>query len=317
MIVARTTPSPLDDILQRAKTLTPVQAAIVNPYDDLALGGALAAAKEGLIAPVFVGHANTIRSVARTSQRFPAEMRIEDAYPGREAEAAAQLAARGAVQMLVKGSVHSDVLLRAVLAQPSLLSKSRLSHVVVTELRGRATPILLSDGAVSIAPSLDEKAQIVQNAVTLALRLGIESPRVALLAAVETVVSKMAATLDAAALTEMAKRGQISGGIVDGPLALDDAISIRAARAKELQSPVAGCADILISPDLEAGNILYKAFDVLLGARFGAVVTGALVPIVFTSRGDSIESRVLSTALARLLIEEASCPSSQKSNLTA
>ncbi len=317
MIVARTTPSPLDDILQRAKALPPVDAAVVNPYDDLALGGALTAAKEGLIRPLFVGDEDSIRAVARRSQRFPPDMRIANASPGAEAAAAVQLAADGTVAMLIKGNVHSDVLLREVLDQSSPHSQARLSHVVVTELPGRSTPLFLSDGAVAIAPTLDEKAQIVQNAVDLARRLGIDIPRVALLAAVETVVSTMRATLDAAALTEMAKRGQICGGIVDGPLALDDAISVRAARAKELQSPVAGCADILISPDLEAGNILYKAFDVLLGARFGAVVTGALVPMVFTSRGDSVESRVLSTALARLLVEEIPCPSKQKSKATA
>lgn len=317
MITTRTMPSPLDDLVSRAKALKPVEAAIVNPYDDLVLSAALMAEKEGLIRPLFVGDAHAIRTAARRSQRFPAEMHIENTSLHEAAQTAARLAAEGSVRMLVKGNIHSDVLLREVLAQPSLRTEKRLSHVVVTELFGRATPILLSDGGVTIAPTLDEKAQIVQNAIDLARRLGIESPRVALLAAVETVVSEIGATLDAAALTEMARRGQICGGIVDGPLALDDAMSLHAARAKELQSPVAGCADILISPDLESGNILYKAFDVLLGARFGAVVTGASVPIVFTSRGDAVESRVLSTALARLLVEETPCPSKHRSKRTA
>lgn len=304
MITLEASSSPLRDILQRAKSLSPVQAAIVGPYDDLVLSGALSAAREGLIRPVLVGDAPAIGAVLRRMGHASADIHVVNAPAGIESRYAARLASRGDVAMIVKGCIHSEDLLRDVLAQPVLRSRERLSHVVVTELPGRATPLLLSDGAVTIAPNLDEKAHIVQNAIDVALSLGIESPRVALLAAVETVSASMGATLDAAALTEMARRGQIHGGIVDGPLALDDAIDARAAAAKGLQSPVAGRADILISPDLEAGNILYKAFDVLLGARFAAIVTGASVPIVFTSRGDCVESRVLSTALARILFEE-------------
>lgn len=149
-----------------------------------------------------------------------------------------------------------------------------------------------------------KKVQIVQNAIDVAHILGMAQPRVAILAAIETVVSAMSTTLDAAALSEMAQRGQILGGIVDGPLALDDAIRAQSAEAKGLHSPAAGCADILISPDLDAGNILYKAFDVLLGARFGAIVTGAALPVVFTSRGDTVDARVISSAIARLTIPE-------------
>lgn len=292
--------APFDAIFERARALPPVYAAIVCPYNGLVVGSALAAFREGFIWPVFVGNEKRIR--AASNAEFPDGVRIEDTSPKAEAARAVQLGSTGAVSMIVKGSIHSDDLLHEVIMQGGLGQK-RLSHVVVTELPGRTTPVLLSDGAVTIAPSLDEKAQIVQNAIDVARRLDIDSPRVALLAATETVVSKIGATLDAAALSEMARRGQITGGIVDGPLALDDALSLRAARAKNIQSPVAGCADILISPDLESGNILYKAFDVLLGARFGAVVTGGAVPLVFTSRGDSIESRVFSTALARVLLQ--------------
>ena len=298
------TRSPLETLVRRAQALPPVTAAIVCPHDELALGGALAAADRGFFRLLLVGDERKMQTAAARCGRSLKGARVVPVATGLEAATAAHLAASGSASAIVKGSVHSDVLLHAILAEPALAGTSRLSHVVVSQMPGRNTPVLLSDGAVSIAPALDEKVQIVQNAIDLARKLGVVWPRVAILAAVETVVSSMRATIDAAALVEMAQRGQITGGVVDGPLALDDAISPQSAAAKGLHSPAAGCADILISPDLEAGNMLYKAFDVLLGARFGAIVTGGAVPLVFTSRGDSIDSRVVSAALARLSVHE-------------
>ncbi len=299
-----TTPvsSPLDILLQRAQRLPPVRAAVVDPFDPLSLGGALAAAERGLIEPVLIGDDATIRSTAAHCGWKLGKIGVVPSTGANEAAIAASLAAGGAVEIVMKGALHSDALLHAILAEPGLLRGRRLSHVVVTEMPGKTTPSLLSDGAVNIAPDLDQKAEIVQNAIDVAKILGMETPRVAILAAVETVVSSMNATLDAAVLSEMGERGQISGGIVDGPLALDDAICPNATIAKGIHSAVAGCADILISPNLEAGNILYKAFDVLLHARFGAVIAGASIPIVFTSRADSVDSRMISCAIARLLI---------------
>jgi len=293
---------PLSEYIERARRLGPVRAAIVDPLDELSLGGAFAAAEAGLIEPVFVGDE---RAVGEAVTRWPAgkqRFEIHHAPAKTESVEAARLAASDYVKIVVKGALHSDTLLHAMLGEPKLVTGRRLSHVVVTEAPGRERPLLLSDGAVNIAPDLDALAQIVQNAIDVATRLGIEQPRVAILAAVELVESAMAVTRDAASLTEMARRGQITGGIVDGPLALDDALSPAAATVKGIDSPVAGKADVLIAPDLAAGNILFKAFDVLLHARFGAVVTGAKVPIVFTSRADSIDSRVVSCALARLML---------------
>lgn len=297
-----TTASPIDELISAAKQLPALPAAIVNPYDDLALQGAYAAEAEGFITPVFVGDKDAIAAGARHAG-IPLRGHIVGCEYEEAATAAARLAISGRVKILVKGAIHSDAFLHAVLEESGLRTR-RLSHIVVTENPTRTGLLLLSDGAVNVFPTLDAKAEIVQNAVDVAHKLCIAMPRVAILAAVETVAASMTATIDAAALSQMAERGQLNGCIVDGPLALDDAISPDAAAAKSIASNVAGRADILISPDLEAGNILYKAFDVLLRARFGAVVAGAAMPIVFTSRADSIDARVISCALARLLCVE-------------
>jgi phosphotransacetylase len=294
--------SPLQALLERAQGLSPISAAIIDPLDSFSLGGALTAADRGLIKPILIGDTKKIRETGDNCGWDLSSAEFCECAAGSEAAVAVQLASQSIVKTIVKGALHSDSLLHAVLAEPNILDGRRLSHVVVTELPGRPAPLILSDGAVNIAPDLSVKAQIVQNAIDVARKFGIEKPRVAILAAVETIVPAMSATLDAAAITEMAERGQITGGIVDGPLALDDAIAPNAASSKGFRSAAAGCADILIAPGLEAGNILYKAFDVLLRARFGAVITGARVPIVFTSRADSIDSRMISCALARLLI---------------
>ncbi len=208
------------------------------------------------------------------------------------------MAAAGEVSMLMKGSLHTDELLHAVLRQPSLRTGRRLSHVFRFEVPAYPKPLLVTDAAVNIAPSLEEKADIVRNAVSLARALGVERPRVALLSAVETVTPAIASTLDAAALCKMADRGQIAHAVLDGPLAFDNAISAEAARIKGIASPVAGEADILVVPDLESGNMLAKQLEYLAGAAGCGAVLGARVPIALTSRADAPISRLASAALA-------------------
>lgn len=292
---------PIALLLERAAKARPLVAAIVDPFDSLSLGGALAARSYGTIEPVLVGDPKRIERTAQNCGWDLSGVRIHACAEGREAAAAADLASQGTVGALVKGALHSDTLLHAVLDRRDLRTSHRLSHVVVTELPHRQAPVLLTDGAVNIAPNLDDKRAILENAAEFARLLGIEQPKAALLAAVESIAASMPATVEAAALKEICDRGEIPGLIAEGPLALDDAISRDAAAAKGISSPVAGDADILLSPDLESGNMLYKAFDRLLGARFGAVVVGAKVPIVLTSRGDSIDARLTSCALARIL----------------
>lgn len=296
-----TSGGPIARLLDEARRARPLTAAIVDPFDALSLGGALAAREQGVLEPILIGDAARIARTASQCGWSLSGIRITACAPGDEAATAAKLAADGVVGAIVKGALHSDELLRAVLERPQLRTPRRLSHIVVTEVPRRVTPVLLTDGAVNIAPDFDEKREILQNAVEVAHRLGMSEPKAALLAAVETIAASMPATIDAAALKEACDRGEIRGVIADGPLALDDALSREAAAAKGIVSPVAGDADILLSPDLEAGNILYKAFDRLVGARFGAVVVGAAVPIVLTSRGDSIDARIVSSGIARLL----------------
>ena len=263
----------LDELIARAAALGPLPVAVVHADDPLSREGALEAQRRGLVAPVFVD----------------------------TPEEAATRAASGEVRAIVKGHVHSDALLHAVLERAGLHTGRRLSHVVVAELPHRATPLFVSDAAVNIAPDLDAKREIVQNAIDVARALGVAQPRVAILAAVETIAARMPSTIDAAALTEMGVRGQITGGIVDGPLALDDAVSPHAAAAKGIASPAAGRADILIAPNIDAANIIYKMLERVVCARCGGIVVGAKVPIVLTSRADAVDARVVSCALASLL----------------
>ncbi|HET9030211.1 MAG TPA: bifunctional enoyl-CoA hydratase/phosphate acetyltransferase [Candidatus Aquilonibacter sp.] len=263
----------IDELIAKARSLGPIRASVVHADDEFSLAGAREAERLGILQPVF------------------------DATP----ETAARRAADGDVKAIVKGTIHSDALLHAIVAEPRLHVGKRLSHVVVAELAKRATPLLISDAAVNIAPDLDAKREIVQNAIDVAHALGIMEPRVAVLSAVETVASRMPSTIDAAALTEMCARGQITGGIVDGPLALDDAISVEAASVKGIDSPAAGVADVLIAPDLESGNIIYKMLERMVHARCGGVVVGAAVAVILTSRADSIDARVISSAVARIL----------------
>jgi phosphotransacetylase len=287
----------------RAAALEPMPCAIAWPVDQDSLLGPLEAARRGLIRPVLVGDPARIRLAAREAG---ASLDGLDLAPAEDPLAAAALAVAmardGRVKALMKGSLHTDELLGAVVAREGgLRGTRRLSHVFLLDVPAYHKPLLVTDAAVNIAPDLAAKADILQNAVDLAIALGIARPKVAVLAAVETVNPKMPATMDAALLCKMADRGQLRGAIVDGPLAFDNAMSAAAARVKGIRSAVAGDPDILLCPDLEAGNMVAKQLAYLAGAEAAGLVLGARVPIILTSRADSVAARVASAAMARLV----------------
>ena len=263
----------------------------------------------GLITPILVGPEQKIRAVAQAHDIDISGFRIEPA-PHSHAAAfrAVELVRRGQARLLMKGALHTDELLHEVMQKDTgLRTGRRLSHVYVMDVPAYPRPLLVTDAAINIAPALEDKLSIVQNAIDLAHVLGIAEPRVAILAAVETVNPAMPATLDAAALCKMAERGQITGGILDGPLAMDNAISAAAAAQKHIVSPVAGRADILVVPNLEAGNILAKQMIFLANADAAGIVLGASVPIILTSRADDARARLASCALA-VMVAAASIP---------
>ncbi|MES2114550.1 MAG: bifunctional enoyl-CoA hydratase/phosphate acetyltransferase [Pseudomonadota bacterium] len=289
-------------LLASVAALEPVRCAVVHPCDVESLKGALDAARHKLIVPVLIAPLARLQAVADEAHASLEGIEIVDvAHSHAAAEKAAAMAAAGQVEMLMKGSLHTDEMMQAVLAQPALRTKRRLSHVFRLEVPLYDKVLLISDAALNIQPTLMEKADIVQNAIDLAHALGTPEPKVAILSAVETVTPKIASTLDAAALCKMAERRQITGGVLDGPLAFDNAISPQAARIKGITSSVAGHADILIAPDLEAGNMLAKQLEYLAGAATCGVVLGAALPIALTSRADAADARVASAALALLL----------------
>lgn len=279
----------------------PLPCGVIHPCDEGSLRGALEAHDQGLITPWLIGPAARIRALAEKLSLSLQGLPLMD-VPHSHAAAAqgAALAANGELQMLMKGSLHTDELMQAVMAEPRLRTGRRMSHVFRFEVPAYPKPVLVTDAAINIQPTLDDKADIIRNAIDLAHALGVMQPRIALLAAVETVTSRMSSTLDAAALCKMADRGQIRGALLDGPLAFDNAISPEAVRLKGIQSLVAGQADVLVVPDLEAGNMLAKQLEYLAGAASCGVVLGASVPIALTSRADSAVSRVASSALARV-----------------
>lgn len=280
-----------------------VRCAIVHPCDRDSLLGPLEAARRELIVPVLVGPEEKIRAVASAegADLDNAEI-ISVAHSHAAAIKAVELARQGEVESLMKGSLHTDELLSAVLSsETGLRTGRRISHVFVMDVPSYPRTLLISDAAINVYPKLEEKVEIVQNAIDLAHVLGIGSPKVAVLSAVETVNPHIASTLEAAALCKMADRGQIRGGIVDGPLAFDNAVSIEAAKTKGIDSPVAGMADVLIVPDLEAGNMLAKQLSYLAGAESAGIVMGTRVPIVLTSRADSVRTRLASTAVMSLV----------------
>jgi phosphate acetyltransferase len=286
-------------LLDCVKGIEPIACAVVHPVDAASLTGALDAADHGLIRPVLVGPRSKILAAAVKAGKNVTGLEIRDTDHSHAAAAlAAQMALNGDVEIIMKGALHTDELLQAVLAVPGLRTQRRMSHVYRFEVPLYHKPLMVTDAALNIAPTLAEKADIIQNAIDLARLLGVEEPRVAVLAAVETVNLAMQATLDAAALCKMAERRQITGGLLDGPLAFDNAVSLQAANIKDIHSAVAGQADILAVPDLESGNMLAKQLEYLTGASSAGIVLGARVPIALTSRADSVATRVASVVLA-------------------
>jgi len=291
-------------LVAQARARGPIAVAVAYPCDVASIEAAHAAAQAGLIEPVLVGPRGRIEAAAAKAGVSIAGYVLQDTSddPNVAATRAAQLCREGQAAALMKGALHSDELLGAAVRRDAgLRSGRRASHVFVMDVPGLARPLLMTDCVVNIAPTLMDKRDIAQNAIDLAVALGIEVPRVAVLSAVETVNPAIPGTIDAAALCKMADRGQIRGGLVDGPLAFDNAISAASARNKGIASPVAGRPDVLLVPNLEAGNMIYKELVYLAGAECAGLVLGMRVPIVLTSRSDSVASRVASCALAVLM----------------
>ena len=289
-------------LLERCCGLDPVPTAVAHPCEKSALAGAIEAGEHGLIEPILVGPAPKLEEIAKSAGIDLGKTRVVDAPHSHGAAAkAVELVRQGQAELLMKGSLHTDELLAAVVARETgLRTGRRISHVFIMDVPTYHKVLIVTDAAINIAPALEDKADICQNAIDLAITLGLKEPKVAILAAVETVNSKMPATLDAAALCKMADRGQITGGLLDGPLAFDNAVSKEAAETKGIHSAVAGDPDILLAPDLEAGNILAKLLSFLANADSAGLVLGARVPIILTSRADTVRSRIASCAVAKL-----------------
>lgn len=291
-----------DRLLEACKGLEPIRTAVVAPEDKVSLGGALLAAKHGIINPILIGSTETINAVAGQIGADLKGIAIRDAPDhGAAAALAVEFARTGKADAIMKGSLHTDELLHHVVKHNGGLRTSRrLSHVFVMDVPGLDHVLLVSDAAINIAPDLEAKVEITQSAIDVALALGIEKPKVGILSAVETVNPKIPSTIDAAVLSKMAERGQIKGAIVDGPLAMDNAIDVEAARSKGITSLVAGHADILIVPNLEAGNMLAKELSFVAHAEAAGLALGASVPIILTSRADGEKARLASCAIAAL-----------------
>ncbi|WP_454918718.1 bifunctional enoyl-CoA hydratase/phosphate acetyltransferase [Xanthobacter sediminis] len=292
-----------DALLERAETLPPMSVAVVAPEEEASLGGALLAMKEKLITPILVGDARKIRAAAKALGSLGASLDgveiIDVPEHAAAANTAVDLVADGRAQVLMKGHLHTDELLRAALRKErGLRIGRRFTHIFVMDVPGLSHPLLVTDAAINIAPDLLTKVDICQNAIDLAISLGIEVPKVGVLSAVETVNPQIASSVDAALLSKMAERGQITGGLVDGPLAMDNAVDITAARIKGIRSPVAGRAEVLVVPDLDAGNMLAKQLTFISHAEAAGVVMGAKVPIILTSRADGEKARLASCAVA-------------------
>ena len=291
-----------EQLLVRCRGKEPITTSVAHPCEASALAGAIEAASLGLITPILVGPAAKIREIASKNAIDLGTARIVDVpHSHASAARAVALVREGEAELLMKGSLHTDELLGAVVARETgLRTGRRISHVFLMDVPTYHKVLVVTDAAINIAPALEDKVDICQNAIDLAISLGLERPKVAILAAVETVTSKMQATVDAACLCKMAERGQITNALLDGPLAFDNAISKEAARTKGIRSEVAGDPDILLVPDLEAGNILAKQLSFLANADSAGLVLGARVPIILTSRADSVRSRIASCAVAML-----------------
>jgi phosphate acetyltransferase len=289
--------------IERCKQLPAISTAVVWPLSEVALRGTVEAAVEGLIEPTLIGDETAMKALA-------AKMGLDiSVYPllhsdteTKAAELGVAMCRSGNALAMMKGSLHTDELMKVAMQRDTgLRTNRRISHVFIMDTPAYARTLLITDAAINITPELEDKIHIVQNAIELAHALGIPEPKVALLSAIETVNPKIKSTLDAAALCKMADRGQITGGILDGPLAFDTAVSVKAAKIKGLVSPVTGQADILVVPDLESGNMLAKQLEYLGGAQLAGIVLGARVPTILTSRADSAETRLTSCAVAVLL----------------
>src|SRR6201981_392847 len=290
-------------MLAKCKNLKPVPTAVAHPCEESALSGAIEAANLRLIVPILIGPRDKIESTAKAAGLNISKYQIVDTpHSHASAAKAVQLVREAQAELLMKGSLHTDELMATVVSRDGgLRTNRRISHVFVMDVPTYHKVLVVTDGAINIAPTLEDKVDICQNAIDLAVSLGCEWPKVAILAAVETVTSKMPATIDAAALCKMAERGQITGGLLDGPLAFDNAISKQAARTKGISSLVAGDPDILLAPDLEAGNILAKQLSFLANADSAGLVLGARVPIILSSRAERVRSRIASCAVAVLV----------------
>jgi phosphotransacetylase len=299
---AQTGTGKYEQLLVRCRSLDPIPTAVAHPCEETALSGAIEAGAKGLIRPILVGPAAKIKEIANKHGIDLGQTRIVDApHSHASAAKAVELVRLGEAELLMKGSLHSDELLGAVVARETgLRTARRVSHVFIMDVPTYHKVLVVTDAAINIAPTLEDKVDILQNAIDLAVSLGVKTPKVAILAAVETVNSKMPATIDAACLCKMADRGQVKHAILDGPLAFDNAISKEAARIKGITSEVAGDPDILLVPDLEAGNILAKQLSFLANADSAGLVVGARVPVILTSRADSVRSRIASCAVAML-----------------
>ena len=292
-------------LIARCQALTPIPTAVAHPCDESSLRGAVEAAQLGILQPILVGPRARIEAVAAQFHLNISGYEIVDApHSHAAADLAVQLAREGKGEMLMKGSLHTDELMGAVVRSGTgLRTERRISHAFIMDVPSQDRPIIVTDAAINIFPTLEDKMHIVQNAIDLAHALGMAQPKVAILSAMETVNPKVQSTVEAAALCKMADRKQITGGILDGPLALDNAIDLAAARIKQIESPVAGLADILVVPDLEAGNMLAKSLSFMAGADAAGIVLGARVPIILTSRADSVTTRLASCAVAALVAQ--------------
>jgi phosphate acetyltransferase len=290
-------------VVAAARALPPVKTAVAHPCDDVSLQSVIEASRINLIEPILVAPAAKLRAIAEKSGvDISALPQVDAAHSHDAAARAVALVREGKAEALMKGSLHTDELMGAVVARETgIRTARRISHCFVMDVPGHKDPLIITDAAVNIAPTLDDKVDIVQNAIDLAHALRFTEVRVAILSAMETINSKVASTIEAAALCKMAERGQITGALLDGPLALDNAISTEAAAIKHIVSPVAGRANVLVVPDLEAGNMLAKSLSFLAGADAAGIVLGARVPIILTSRADSLLTRLASCAVASMV----------------
>ena len=292
-------------LIGRAQALPPVPCAVAHPCDESSLRGAVQAGQMGLLKPILVGPKARIAAVAAQFGIDISAVEVVDApHSEAAAETAVRLAREGKAEVLMKGSLHTDEIMAAVVKRDTGLRTSRrISHCFIMDVPAIDRVVVITDAAVNIFPTLEDKIHIVQNAIDMARALGLQQPKVAILSAMETVNPKVPSTIEAAALCKMAERGQITGGLLDGPLALDNAIDLGAARIKKITSPVAGLADILVVPDLEAGNMLAKSLSFMADADAAGIVLGARVPVILTSRADSVTARLASCAVAALVAQ--------------